>query len=123
MIHQPQSLEWSADPTYSLSDTTVRPDRRLETEHDRLSHANRKARNSVTMGVIGLCSLATLFIFPPLALAAVPLGILAIVKGQEAKKEGATRPQGTTLGIIALSLFLVVLFFVAAIVVAATAWW
>jgi hypothetical protein len=56
-------------------------------------------------------------------LAAVPLGILAIVKGQDAKKEGATRPQGTTLGIITLSLFTVALFLVAAIIVVATAWW
>lgn len=106
-----------------LQDTTVRPERRLETDYDRLTPANRKARNSVTMGILSVCSFATLFLFPPLALAAVPLGILAIVKGQEAKKEEATRPQGTTLGIIGLSLFVVGLFFVAAILVAATAWW
>ena len=106
-----------------LQDTAVRPERRLETDYDRLSPANRKARNSVTMGILSVCSFATLFLFPPLALAAVPLGILAIVKGQEAKKGGATRPQGTTLGIIGLSLFVVGLFFVAAILVAATAWW
>lgn len=123
VIHNSQALEWNADAPYALSDTTVRPERRVETEYDRLSPANRKARNSVTMGIIGLCSLATLLIFPPLALAAVPLGILAIVKGQDAKKEGATRPQGTTLGIITLSLFTVALFLVAAIIVVATAWW
>lgn len=123
VIRDFQAIYGHADAPYALTDTTVRPERRVETVHDRLSPANRKARNSVTMGIIGLCTLATLLFFPPLALAAVPLGVLAIVKGQEAKKEGATRPQGTTLGIITLSLFTVALFLVAAIIVVATAWW
>lgn len=80
--------------------------RKARLSGDELSPANRKARNSVTMGIIALGSIGLGLIFPLIGLAAIPLGILAIVKGQEAKKEGATRKNGTTLGIIALSLVL-----------------
>jgi hypothetical protein len=82
---------------------------------DELTPANRKAKNSVTLGIIALGSLGLGLLLPYLGIAAIPLGILAIVKGQEAKKEGATRKNGTTLGIISLSLIVFSLLLVSAL--------
>jgi uncharacterized membrane protein YidH (DUF202 family) len=90
---------------------------------DELSPANRKARNSTTMGIIALGAIGLGFVLPFVGIAAIPLGILAIVKGQEAKKEGATRGNGTVLGIVALSLVVLGVLLVGAILIAATAWW
>ncbi len=91
--------------------------------NDELSPANRKARNSTTMGIIALGAIGLGFVLPFVGIAAIPLGILAIVKGQEAKKEGATRGNGTVLGIVALSLVVLGVLLVGAILVASTAWW
>lgn len=107
-----------------FKDTVIDPVGRSARNEEGLARANRKAKNSVTMGIVALSALVAAIVFPPLALATIPLGILAIVKGQEARKEGATRANGTVLGIVSLSLMLVVVIFVAAVIALwATPWW
>ena len=107
-----------------MRDTLIDPVGNSARNEEGLARANRKAKNSVTMGIVALSALVAALVFPPLALATIPLGVLAIVKGQEARKEGATRANGTVLGIVSLSLMLVVVIFVAAVIAAwATPWW
>ena len=65
--------------------------------------ANRKAKNSMILGITAL----VLALIPWYTiLAAIPLGIIAIVNGQHAKKMGAKKVNGTGFGIAALGVVL-----------------
>jgi hypothetical protein len=76
--------------------------------------ADKLARQS---NLFGWLSLAAIFIFP---LASIPLGILAIIHGTAALRNGTSMPQkaktGRTTGIIALSLIVISLIVVLVII-------
>ena len=73
------------------------------------------SRDGNTAQTLGIIALAALLVFP---LASIPLGILAITKGNKALREnendGAART-GKTLGIISLSLFAVLILVIIAL--------
>lgn len=70
---------------------------------EEIDPADRKAKNSMILGIVAL----VLAIIPWYTiLAAIPLGIIAIVNGQQAKKMGAKRVNGTGFGIAALGVVL-----------------
>lgn len=70
---------------------------------EEINPADRKAKNSMILGITAL----VLALIPWYTiLAAIPLGIIAIVNGQQAKKMGAKRVNGTGFGIAALGVVL-----------------
>jgi hypothetical protein len=78
---------------------------------DESSPADRKARRSVTLGILANASLALAILLPLIGIdffligiLAVPFGILAVTKAARARREGSKRPTGLVLGITALSL-------------------
>ncbi len=78
---------------------------------DESSPADRKARRSVTLGILANASLALAILLPLIGIdffligvLAVPFGILAVTKAARARREGSKRPTGLVLGIMALSL-------------------
>jgi hypothetical protein len=94
---------------------------------DESSPADRKARRSVTLGILANASLALAILLPLIGIdffligvLAVPFGILAVTKAARARREGSKRPTGLVLGITALSLFTVGLIFAIALVVSLT---
>jgi hypothetical protein len=64
--------------------------------------ADKKAKDSRIIGFIALACAIVPFGFT--LLAAIPLGIIAIVNGSKARKMGSTKKTGKSLGIIALCL-------------------
>ena len=78
---------------------------------DESSPADRRARRSVTLGILANASLALAILLPLIGIdffligiLAVPFGILAVTKAARARREGSKRPTGLVLGITALSL-------------------
>ncbi len=73
---------------------------------------SKKGRTSLTLGILAL---VTLFLFP---LATIPLGILAITNGNEAKKinpNDSNAKTGVILGIISLSLIVLAIIAILAV--------
>jgi hypothetical protein len=64
--------------------------------------ADKKAKNSRIIGYIALA--CAIIPFGLTLLAAIPLGIIAIVNGSNARQMGSTKKTGKSLGIIALCL-------------------
>ena len=74
---------------------------------------SKKGRTALTLGILAL---VTLFLFP---LATIPLGILAIINGNEAKKinpNDSNAKTGVILGIISLSLIVLAIIAVLAVI-------
>jgi hypothetical protein len=92
---------------------------------DESSPADRRARRSVTLGILANASIALAILLPLIgvdlfliAILAVPLGILAITNAVKSRKEGSRRSAGLVLGITALSLFTVGFILLLALMVA-----
>jgi hypothetical protein len=75
--------------------------------------ASKKGKTALTLGILAL---VTLFLFP---LATIPLGILAIIYGNKAKKinpSDADAKTGVILGVISLSLIVLLVIAVIAVI-------
>lgn len=71
--------------------------------------ADRMARQSLTLGITSLAAIMLGWVPVAgwiLALAAVPLSVLALVKGYKAKKSGSEKTTGVVFGYISLGLFM-----------------
>lgn len=90
----------------SVADTSGESSKERKRQREDLSSADLKARQSRTMGILALGTIGLGLLLPVLLAGAVPLGILAIVKGSQAQKEGSRMREGKVMGIIALSLIL-----------------
>lgn len=97
---------------YKLTPKKIR--NQLFTNGAELSPADKKAKTSLILGILAL----PLALFPWTIIAAIPLGIIAIVKGAEAKKMGSKKMNGKGFGIAALAVVAVWLLFVAIYVIA-----
>lgn len=82
-----------------------------------MSPADRTARISRTMGILALGSMGLALLLPVMAAAVVPLGILAITKGGRSRRQGSDRPNGTAMGIVALSILLLAVAVVIGVIV------
>lgn len=72
--------------------------------------ADRLAKQSLSLGIISLVSLLTIWIPVVgffLFLASLPVGILALIKGQKAKKMGSEKLIGMIFGAVSMGLFLI----------------
>ena len=87
-------------------DTSVHPSELAVVRRGDVSPADRTARISRTMGILALGSMGLALLLPVMAAAVVPLGILAITKGGRSRRQGSDRPNGTAMGIVALSILL-----------------
>lgn len=77
---------------------------------DDTEKADRMAKQSLNLGIISLVSVAAVWIPVVggiLFLASVPVGIIAIARGQKAKKMGSEKRTGVIFGAVALGLFLI----------------
>jgi hypothetical protein len=94
------------DDIPSVADTSGDSNQRGIREKEEPEPSERKARQSRTFGILALGTIGLGLLLPVLFAGVVPLGILAIVKGTQARKEGSRRPDGRVMGIVALSLLL-----------------
>lgn len=98
-------IRWDVEPSAADTSGDSKKRRRLRQE-DVPDPSERKARQSRTLGILALGSIGLGLLLPVLFAGAVPLGILAIVKGTQARKEGSMGRDGRVMGIVALSLLL-----------------